>query len=120
VLYYQKIAQPTDVIASLVNENESFYLATVHRAENTDDPVRLNHIMNALETISQKTPVVFPLHPRTRKLLQKNTLSHVQVFIWSGKCWQENSENINKHVLMNILLINHYAGSNKYTMITWH
>ena len=79
VLYYQKIAQPTDAIASLINDNESFYLATVHRAENTDDPVRLNHIMNALETISQKTPVVLPLHPRTRKLLPKNTLSHVQL-----------------------------------------
>ncbi|MEQ8754066.1 MAG: UDP-N-acetylglucosamine 2-epimerase (non-hydrolyzing) [Coleofasciculus sp. G1-WW12-02] len=48
VLYYQKIAQPTDAIASLINENESFYLATVHRAENTDDPVRLNHIMIVL------------------------------------------------------------------------
>jgi UDP-GlcNAc3NAcA epimerase len=79
VLYYQKIAQPTDAIAFLINENESFYLATVHRAENTDDPVRLNHIMSALETISQKTPVVLPLHPRTRKLLPKNTLSHVQL-----------------------------------------
>lgn len=47
-----------------------FALATVHRAENTDDPARLQAIMNALERVSREVcPVVFPAHPRTRKCL---------------------------------------------------
>jgi UDP-GlcNAc3NAcA epimerase len=47
-----------------------FALATVHRAENTDDPARLQAIMHALERISSEIcPVVFPAHPRTRKCL---------------------------------------------------
>jgi UDP-GlcNAc3NAcA epimerase len=45
-----------------------FALATVHRAENTDDPTRLRAILGALERISLEIcPVVFPLHPRTAK-----------------------------------------------------
>ncbi|MGB3389420.1 MAG: UDP-N-acetylglucosamine 2-epimerase (non-hydrolyzing) [Pseudaminobacter sp.] len=42
-----------------------FVLATIHRAENTDDPVRLSNIVTALEEVAQKLPVVLPLHPRT-------------------------------------------------------
>ena len=47
-----------------------FALATIHRAENTDDPDRLQPILAALETIAESTcPVLLPLHPRTRKVL---------------------------------------------------
>lgn len=45
---------------------ERFALCTVHRAENTDAPSRLLAIFNALEEISKTTPVVLPLHPRTK------------------------------------------------------
>jgi len=47
-----------------------FVLATVHRAENTDDPARLRAIVSALETIARTIcPVVWPVHPRTKKKL---------------------------------------------------
>lgn len=46
-----------------------FYLATIHRPENTDDPGRLRNIAEAFELIAGTTPVVLPLHPRTRKAL---------------------------------------------------
>jgi UDP-GlcNAc3NAcA epimerase len=47
-----------------------FALATVHRAENTDDPARLRSILNALDTIARTIcPVVWPVHPRTKKRL---------------------------------------------------
>jgi len=44
-----------------------YYLATVHRAENTDDPARLAAILAGLGRLP--LPVVWPLHPRTRKVL---------------------------------------------------
>lgn len=47
----------------------SYLLATVHRAENTDDVQRLANIVDALEAIAAKLPVVWPLHPRTRGVL---------------------------------------------------
>jgi UDP-GlcNAc3NAcA epimerase len=47
-----------------------FALATVHRAENTDDPERLRAIVSALEKIARTIcPVVWPVHPRTKKRL---------------------------------------------------
>lgn len=46
---------------------DRFALATVHRAENTDDPARLRSIMRALGRLG--LPVILPLHPRTRSRL---------------------------------------------------
>jgi UDP-N-acetylglucosamine 2-epimerase len=47
-----------------------FALATVHRAENTDDPERLRAIVSALEKIARTIcSVVWPMRPRTRKCL---------------------------------------------------
>jgi UDP-GlcNAc3NAcA epimerase len=48
-----------------------FVLSTLHRAENTDDPQRLRHILTALNQIAQDISVVIPVHPRTRKIIQK-------------------------------------------------
>ena len=54
-----------------IPEFSSFHLCTIHRAENTDDEARLRSIISALNTLSATTPVVCPLHPRTRKLIDK-------------------------------------------------
>jgi UDP-GlcNAc3NAcA epimerase len=56
---------------------KSYYLATVHRAENTDDPKRLKNIFSAFEEVaSQHCPIILPLHPRTRaRLLTENLAS---------------------------------------------
>ncbi|MBB3185656.1 UDP-GlcNAc3NAcA epimerase [Halomonas fontilapidosi] len=58
------------------NLPDRFILATLHRAENTDDAERLTNIVQALNQIHQeKAPVVLPLHPRTRKLIAQQGLS---------------------------------------------
>lgn len=49
----------------------NFIVATLHRAENTDDPVRLKAIVDALNYIHKNIlPVVLPLHPRTQKVVK--------------------------------------------------
>jgi len=45
-----------------------FAVASLHRAENTDDPQRLRRILSALEQAPM--PVCLPLHPRTRQVMQ--------------------------------------------------
>jgi len=50
-------------------EPGGYYLATLHRQENTDDPERLGAILETLEGLSR--PVVLPLHPRTKARLAK-------------------------------------------------
>ena len=42
---------------------------TVHRSTNIDDPVRLAELVGLLESLCEKTPLVFPVHPRTRSRL---------------------------------------------------
>ena len=86
ILYYSKIAErkssilkdlglltPNSVRAiheSSVHRTPNYYLATLHRAGNTDDPKRLKSILEALNKIGEKTPVILPLHPRTKKMMK--------------------------------------------------
>ena len=48
---------------------KSFAVATLHRAENTDDPDRLAATVAWLERAAADLPVVMAVHPRTRKLM---------------------------------------------------
>jgi len=52
-----------------------YLLTTVHRAENTDQPQRLEGIVKALTNLARMGHrIVFPLHPRTKKLLSMHSL----------------------------------------------
>lgn len=62
------------VLESLSLVGRPFALATVHRAENTDDPERLAVIVGALKRLASRLPVVWPVHPRTRRVLQAQCL----------------------------------------------
>jgi UDP-GlcNAc3NAcA epimerase len=53
---------------------EPFALATVHRAENTEDRERLAGIVAGLNRVHGEIPVVIPLHPRTQRALVKHGL----------------------------------------------
>jgi UDP-GlcNAc3NAcA epimerase len=79
-LFYREQAVPTPEISKLIDGcRKGFYLATVHRQENTDDPQRLKNIIFALEEIAERVPVVLPLHPRTRKNISALGLEMKQV-----------------------------------------
>jgi UDP-GlcNAc3NAcA epimerase len=51
-----------------------YAVATIHRAENTDDPERFARVIAWLEAAARERPVVMPVHPRTRKLLASRGL----------------------------------------------
>ncbi|MEA9601200.1 UDP-N-acetylglucosamine 2-epimerase (non-hydrolyzing) [Polynucleobacter sp. MG-28-Ekke-A2] len=50
---------------------KKYILTTIHRAENTDNHKRLLVIVDALSEISKSIPVVWPIHPRTRAILDQ-------------------------------------------------
>lgn len=54
---------------------ENFVLATLHRAENTDNPARLRVLMETLNIIAEDIGVILPLHPRTKARLSEIPLS---------------------------------------------
>ena len=70
--YYAKSSAEKSTIISKLNVSK-FILCTLHRAENTDDPNRLKSIISALNKINKETPIILPLHPRTKnKILNLN------------------------------------------------
>lgn len=60
-------ARSPEVLNRLELKERKYLLATVHRSENTDSPERLAGIIDALNALNE--PVVFPVHPRTRKVI---------------------------------------------------
>jgi len=60
----------SDIIERLGLVPGHFRLCTAHRQENTDDPDRLAAIFGALRALGAEKPLVLPLHPRTRKVLE--------------------------------------------------
>lgn len=72
LVFGQLAEDASDILIRLNIHSKSFYLCTVHRAENTDQEERLKGIIDALlETGTPNVPVVLPLHPRTKKCLQQ-------------------------------------------------
>lgn len=72
-LHFAKIAeQKSDIIERAGVKGKTFTLCTIHRDSNTDNPTRLNNIFEALNEISNKSDIVLPLHPRTKKMMTKN------------------------------------------------
>ncbi len=74
VLQYMALAEKKSrILEHLGLEPGGYALATIHRAENADNPERLRAIFAGLEAVAREgLPVVLPLHPRTRK--QADTL----------------------------------------------
>lgn len=64
----------SDIMQKLELEPKQFLLATIHRAENTDSPQRLSAICRSLGAAAQDMQVVFPVHPRTRKCIEQQSL----------------------------------------------
>ncbi len=71
-LFYGNKASATQSTSPLLsNLTDDYVLATIHRAENTNDPNKLLSIFSALEKVTDEIKVILPLHPRTRKFLSE-------------------------------------------------
>lgn len=68
MIYADRSTRPSALTDRRVETGE-FVLATIHRAENTDDPLRLRGILEGLARSS--SPVVLPLHPRTQRCMDR-------------------------------------------------
>ena len=78
-LSFGKMAEEKSVILSTLGlQPGKFRLATVHRAENTNDSERLTQILLALiEIATPYYPVIFPLHPRTKVYINNYKLNAI-------------------------------------------
>jgi UDP-GlcNAc3NAcA epimerase len=63
------ICRPSGSAPNSELRTPNYYLATLHRAENTDDPKMLESILNPLREIGRELSVILPVHPRTKKVM---------------------------------------------------
>ncbi|MCE5286400.1 MAG: UDP-N-acetyl glucosamine 2-epimerase [Pelosinus sp.] len=71
-LMFSEIAKEKSGILEELNlKSKQYVLATIHRPQNTDDAKVLLEIINGLDKISEKTTVVFPMHPRVQKAINQ-------------------------------------------------
>jgi UDP-GlcNAc3NAcA epimerase len=71
IYYAQKAEEKSRIIEDL--RLDKFILATIHRQENTDNPDNLAGIVQGLNLINKITPVIVPIHPRTKKILSQQS-----------------------------------------------
>lgn len=64
ILFYKSFSKKPPI-----NTNGKFILCTIHRAENTDNEAMICSIMSALSEISRDQKIIFPMHPRTKKMI---------------------------------------------------
>jgi UDP-N-acetylglucosamine 2-epimerase (non-hydrolysing) len=64
---YLPKAKQSKILDQLGLEPDNFAVITLHRPSNVDDKETLSGILQALGTISEQVPCIFPIHPRTRE-----------------------------------------------------
>lgn len=57
-------------------EEQKYFLLTLHRPSNVDDPCKLGSILDAVLDATGEVPIVFPVHPRTRQILNNIKLNN--------------------------------------------
>lgn len=67
----EKAELKSQILSRLGVSKGSYSLATVHRSENTVDSERLGHIVEALAELAESEPLIWPVHPRTRNVLNE-------------------------------------------------
>ncbi len=74
LLAHRQLADQSTVLDRLGLTPKRYGVLTLHRPANVDDPAVLAGILDALEEIQRSTPLVFPVHPRTRGNLEQTGL----------------------------------------------
>lgn len=70
--FINKLIPITPVTSEIIKKE--WYLATIHRAENTDSIDKIENILGAFEKLG--APVIFPVHPRTKGLVRELVQKH--------------------------------------------
>src|SRR5438045_2805178 len=68
-------ARGSNILNELNLEGKDYGVLTLHRPSNVDERVALLGILNALKEIGRRVPIIFPAHPRTRKMIDELELT---------------------------------------------
>jgi len=70
----KRAAKESAILGRLALTPKSYSVCTLHRADNTDDPIQLAELIGWLDAQASQIPMVLPLHPRTKHAIEKHNL----------------------------------------------
>jgi UDP-N-acetylglucosamine 2-epimerase (non-hydrolysing) len=76
LLHHKEIAAKKETYKKIGVTAEGYATLTLHRPSNVDDKGNFIQILEALAEISTKVPIIFPIHPRTKKMAAEYNLNH--------------------------------------------
>ncbi len=71
---YESVAAQSNILKKISVLPKGYGLVTLHRPSNVDNPAQLSEILDALDAVQKKLPLVFPMHPRSRKMIAEHNL----------------------------------------------
>jgi len=78
--YYSKLSQ-SDVLQTYRLKEKEYCLLTLHRSSNVDEKETFHKIMGTIQQICKETKVIFPVHPRTKKVMEEIQLEEQNLII---------------------------------------
>jgi UDP-N-acetylglucosamine 2-epimerase (non-hydrolysing) len=75
LLEHKKTAERSPILEQLGFKKKEYAVLTLHRPSSVDDPAALREIFEGLNVISKRLPIVFPVHPRTKKGMDREGLT---------------------------------------------
>ncbi len=71
LFFFKEKAERSHILNDLELDNSKYALLTMHRPSNVDAPEIFRNIIKALNVIQTKIPIIFPIHPRTKKMIHQ-------------------------------------------------
>jgi UDP-GlcNAc3NAcA epimerase len=83
LFFADQASELTNIADRLELKTSKYILATIHRNNNTDDPIRLNALLETLSDVANENGlrIILPLHPRTRKMMDQFLTDEVKAKI---------------------------------------
>ena len=72
--FYRPMAEQSAILDDVGVEPAKYSVATLHRPSNVDDPESLRGLLDVLVQLAADYPIVFPVHPRTRKIINDSKI----------------------------------------------
>ncbi len=71
LIYFEPMAEKSTVLQDLRLEPQNYGLITLHRPSNVDHKENFLKLLNAFEHIEKQIPLIFPIHPRSQKMIDQ-------------------------------------------------
>ncbi len=71
LIYFEPMAEKSTVLQDLQLEPQNYGLITLHRPSNVDHKENFLKLLNAFEHIEKQIPLIFPIHPRSQKMIDQ-------------------------------------------------